>query len=162
MSKDLYADYSINDFDKYDCLKLSKGIYLLLLFVLRGYIIWLISVTNMQDRVSTIQMMFPETSMFYLSLLSGAIGLFMVLVIGLRKPDAPNWIKVCWRHCRKFLVVALCFDLLISSIGFFYWQIIPLNLLLSYAIVAIIFIGFIYSSQKVSLNISEFPEKLPE
>jgi len=162
MSKDLYADYSINDFDKFDCLKLSKGIYLLLLFVLRGYIIWLISVTNMQDRVSTIQMMFPETSMFYLSLLSGAIGLFMVLVIGLRKPEAPYWIKLCWRHCRKFLVVALCFDLLISSIGFFYWQIISLNLLLSYAVVAILFIGFLYRSQKVRLNISEFPEKLPE
>jgi hypothetical protein len=116
----------------------------------------------MQDRVSTIQMMFPETSMFYLSLISGAIGLFMVLVIGLRKPEAPHWIKICWRHSRKFLVVALCFDLLISSIGFFYWQIISLNLLLSYAVVTIILIGFLYKSQRVRLNISEFPEKLPE
>jgi len=162
MSKDLYADYSIGDFDKFDCLKLSKGIYLLLLFVLRGYIIWLVSVTNMQDRVSTIQMMFPETSMFYLSLLSGAIGLFMLLIIALRKPEAPRWVKACWRHSRTFLVIALCFDLLISFIGCFYWQIISLNLLLSYVVVAAIFIGFLFKSQKVRLNISEFPEKLPE
>ncbi len=162
MSKDLYARYSISDFDKFDCLKLSKGIYLLLLFVLRGYIIWLISVTNMRDRVSTIQMMFPETSMFYLSLLSGSIGLFMMLIITLRKPGAPNWVKYFWKNCRNIFVVALCFDFVISFIGFFYWQIISLNLLLSYAVVAIIFIGFLYRSQKVNLNISEFPEELPE
>jgi len=162
MSKELYADYSISDFDKYDCLKLSKGIYLLLLFVLRGYIIWLISVTNMQDRISTIQMIFPQTSMFYLSLLSGAIGLFLILVIALRKPEAARWVKICWQHCRKFLVFAISFDLIISFIGCFYWQIISLNLLLIYVVIAITFIGFLYRSQKVSLNISEFPEKLPE
>jgi len=162
MSRELYADYSINDFDKFDCLKISKGIYLLLLFVLRGYIVWLISVTNMQDRVSTIQMIYPQTSMFYLSLLSGVIGFFMLLIIALRKPEAPQWVKICWRHCRKILVVVLCFDLIISFIGCFYWQIISLNLLLTYVIVTIAFVTFLYKSQKIRLNIGEFPEKLPE
>jgi len=107
-------------------------------------------------------MIFPQTSMFYLSLLSGVIGLFMLLIITLRKPGAPQWVKICWRHCRKMLLLVLCFDLMISFIGYFYWQIISLNLLLTYVIVTVVFVTFLYKSQKFRLNISEFPEKLPE
>ena len=61
----LYQTYSIEDFDKFDCVKLSKVFYLVLLFVLRGYLVWLISVTNMKDRVVTMQWIYPETRLFF-------------------------------------------------------------------------------------------------
>lgn len=162
MPRKLYAKYSIEDFDKFDCLKLSKGIYLLLLFVLRGYIVWLMSVTNMQDRTGTIQLIYPQQSLFYLSLLSGAIGLFIVLIITLRRPEAPSWIKFCWSYCRVFFVTALCFDFFINIVGYFYWKIISLNWLLIQATIILMFIVFLYKSQRVKLNIREFPQKLPE
>ena len=98
MANPLYANYGPRDFDKFDCLKLSLVLYVMLAFVLRGYLVWLMSVTNMRDRVSILQLAYPQTSLFYLSLLAGAIGLFVVLLICLRKPNGPAWVKKCWPY----------------------------------------------------------------
>lgn len=157
-----YQEYSINDFDKFDCLKLSKRFYLVLLFVLRGYLVWLISVTNMKDRVATMQWIYPETSLFFLSLISGGIGLFVVLIISLRRPDAPLWVIKVWPHCRTLMVVALLFDLIINSLGFFYWQLTSITWLIGQAIIVVALIAYCYSSKRMHINLIEFPQNLPE
>ena len=157
-----YRQYSVEDFDQYDCLKLSKRFYLVLLFVLRGYLVWLLSVTNMRDRVSIISWIYPETSLFYLSLISGTGGLFVVLIISLRRPEAVNWIQVSWLHSRKILITALLFDLLTHGIGFFYWQLISLEWLVMQAILTITLIFLCYNSERFKINLAEFPQKIPE
>jgi len=157
-----YKQYSVEDFDNYDCLKLSKRFYLVLLFVLRGYIVWLMSVTNMRDRISIISWIYPETSLFYLSLLSGILGLFVVLIISLRRPEAANWIQVSWQHSRKLLIAALLFDLLTHCIGFFYWQLISIEWIIMQVIITITLIVLCYNSERFTINLTEFPEKIPE
>jgi hypothetical protein len=157
-----YQQYSVEDFDNYDCLKLSKRFYLVLLFVLRGYIVWLMSVTNMRDRISIISWIYPETSLFYLSLLSGLVGLFVVLIISLRRPEAASWIQVSWRHSRKLLIVALLFDLLTHCIGFFFWQLISIEWIIMQIIITITLIVLCYNSERFTINLTEFPQKIPE
>ena len=157
-----YQQYSVEDFDHYDCLKLSKRFYLVLLFVLRGYLVWLMLVTNMRDRISIISWIYPETSLFYLSLISGTVGLFVVLIISLRRPEAGNWIQISWKHSRKILIAALLFDLLTHGIGFFYWQLISVELLMMQTIVIIGLIALCYSSERFKINLAEFPQKIPE
>lgn len=157
-----YQQYSVEDFDNYDCLKLSKRFYLVLLFVLRGYLVWLMSVTNMRDRVSIISWIYPETSLFYLSLISGAVGLFVLLIISLRRPEAASWIQISWQHSRKILITALLFDLLTHGIGFFYWQLISVEWLVMQAIITIALIILCYKSERFTINLAEFPQKIPE
>jgi len=157
-----YKKYTVEDFDNYDCLKLSKRFYIVLLYVLRGYIVWLMSVTNMRDRVGVIQWIYPETSLFILSLISGAIGIFVVLVISLRRPDAHKWIKWAWKNCRLFLVAALLFDLAANVIGFFYWQLFSSSWLMTQVIIVFSLISLCFTSERMILNLKEFPEKLPE
>lgn len=157
-----YQQYSVEDFDSYDCLKLSKRFYLVLLFVLRGYLVWLMSVTNMRDRVSIISWIYPETSLFYLSLVSGAIGLFVVLIISLRRPEAPNWVQVSWQHCRAILITALLFDLLTHAIGYFYWQLLSVEWLIMQTIISFSLIFLCYNSERFQINLEEFPQKIPE
>ena len=157
-----YQEYSIEDFDKYDCLKLSKRFYLVLLFVLRGYLVWLMSVTNMKDRVSTMQWIYPETSLFFLSLVSGIIGLCVVVIISLRRPNAPNWVKAIWPYCRAMLVMALIFDLSINLIGFFYWQLTSMVWLVYQGLIVFILIGLCFTSKRMQINLVEFPQMLPE
>ena len=157
-----YKKYSIKDFDSYDCLKLSKRFYIVLLFVLRGYIVWLMSVTNMRDRVEIIQWIYPETALFFLSLISGAIGLFIVLIISLRRPDAPKWVQLSWLNCRKLIVVALLFDFITNVIGFFYWQLLSVSWLLTQAVIVCGLITLCFTSKRININLHEFPEKLPE
>lgn len=160
--KKKYQQYSVEDFDSYDCLKLSKRFYLVLLFVLRGYIVWLMSVTNMRDRVSIISWIYPETSLFYLSLVSGAIGLFIVLIISLRRPKAGNWVQLSWKHCRVILITALLFDLLTHAVGYFYWQLLSLEWLIMQIVVSILLITLCYTSERFSINLEEFPQAIPE
>ena len=157
-----YQHYSVEDFDSYDCLKLSKRFYLVLLFILRGYIVWLMSVTNMRDRVSIISWIYPETSLFYLSLVSGAIGLFVVLIISLRRPDAANWVQVSWKKCRIILITALIFDLLTHAIGYFYWQLLSLEWLIMQVIISLLLMFLCYNSERFKINLEEFPQKIPE
>jgi len=157
-----YSDYSVEDFDKFDCLKLSKSIYLVLLFVLRGYLVWLMSVTNMQDRIGIIQWLYPQTALFYLSLLSGALGLFVVLVISLRRPEAKNWVRRSWPYCRVLLVCALAFDFIISLLGFFYWQLLSVPWLVMQGGVIAVLVYYCFASKRLAINLQEFPEKLPE
>jgi hypothetical protein len=157
-----YQHYSVEDFDQYDCLKLSKRFYLVLLFVLRGYFVWLLSVTNMRDRVSIISWIYPDTSLFYLSLISGVVGLYVLLIISLRRPQAANWIQCSWHHSRKVLIAALLFDLLTHGLGFFYWQLISAEWLVMQVIVTITLILLCFNSERFKINLAEFPQKIPE
>lgn len=160
MRKHQYAKYSLKDFNQFDCLKLSKSIYAILAFVTRGYIVWILSISNMKNQTSTIEMVFPDPKMFYLSLVSGAVGLFVILVISLRRPDAYPWVKICWQHIRKFLLFALIVDLIVSLIGYFYLSIISLSWLLIQLSITLLLIVFLYTSHKLRLNIQEFPPEL--
>jgi hypothetical protein len=157
-----YAQYSVNDFDKFDCVKLSKTIFLILAFVLRGYLIWIISVSNMQDKVGIMQWVFPEKEMFYLSLVSGSIGLFIALIISLRRPDAAEWVKWSWRQTRILLVFAMFFDLLISVLGFTFFQLLSMPWLMVQACLAVVASIYLFKNKKVAINLAEFPEKIPE
>jgi len=157
-----YQHYSIEDFDSYDCLKLSKRFYLALLFVLRGYIVWLLSVTNMRDKTSTLQWLYPEISLFYLSLFSGAIGLYILLVISLRRPDAQLWIRVSWKYIRVIMVTALLFDLLTHLAGYVYWQLSSISWIITQAIITLALIFMCYKNKRLNVNLNEFPQKLPD
>lgn len=157
-----YRQYSVQDFDSYDCLKLSKRFYLVLLFVLRGYLVWLISVTNMRDKVSIISWIYPETSLFYLSLVSGAVGLFVLLIISLRRPEAANWVETSWQHCRKILITALLFDLFTHAAGYFFWQLLSVEWLIMQTVISITLIFLCYNSERFKINLEEFPQKMPE
>ena len=161
-STNAYLEYSVQDFDNYDCLKLSKRFYLTLLFILRGYIVWLMSVTNMRDRVGIIEWIYPQTSLFYLSLISGAVGLFVLLIISLRKPDAPSWVQLCWRYCRVIMIVALAFDFSTHAIAYLFWDLLSVSWLITQAVITFALIGLCYSSERLNLNLKEFPQKLPE
>ena len=157
-----YQHYSVGDFDSYDCLKLSKRFYLVLMFILRGYIVWLMSVTNMRDRVGFISWIYPETSLFYLSLISGAVGLFVVLIISLRRPEAASWVKISWQHCRTILTMALLFDLLSHVVGYVYWDLFSLEWIIVQVIVSSALISLCYTSDRFKINLEEFPQKVPE
>ena len=159
-NRKLYAEYSIGDFDKHDCLKISQSIYLILLFVLRGYIVWIMSVTNMKDRVSIIEFVYPDPKLFYFSLFSGMAGLFVVFLLALRRPDASLWVQKIWPHSRKVILFALLFDLLITMLGFWFWQLFSaVELLLHIAVVTGLTV-YLFKSQRFCINLMEFPQKV--
>lgn len=157
-----YSTYSINDFDRFDCLKLSSGLYWALLFVLRGYVVWLFSVANMKDHTSFLSLVFPDKHLFYLNLISGLPGLFVFLLICLRRPNAAPWVKYCWRKSHYFLLVALIFDFFVMFYAYFtgaiqtlMWGSFQLGFMLLFAL-------YFFMSKRLSINLTEFPEPFEE
>ncbi|XQW86372.1 DUF2919 family protein [Thalassotalea piscium] len=161
-NKQRFAQYQPSDFDQFDCVKMSKYFYLLLTLILRGYIVWIMSVTNFNNKVGVIEWIYPDPLLFYISLLSGIIGLFVVLIMSMRRPDAPNWVKKCWRNIREFFVVALCFDWIVNVGAYFYDILYTLPLIILHGGLVIVALFFLYTNQRIQINIEEFPEKLPE
>lgn len=159
---DKFRHLSVSDFDKYDCVKISLLVYISLIFILRGYLIWLMSVTNMQDRVGIIQWVYPQTSLFYLNLLSGILGLFVLLVLSLRRPEAANWIVKIWPYTRYILIVALLFDMSVSIVGSWYLEELSFFWHIIHALVTLMLITLLIKDKRLTINLSEFPEKLPE
>ncbi|WP_286235499.1 DUF2919 family protein [Thalassotalea sediminis] len=161
MSKQ-YANFGPADFDKYDCVKIAGGIYLILLFVLRGYLVWLMSVTNMQDRVGIIQWVYPDPKLFYLSLASGLGGIFSVFLLSMRRPGANEVIKTLCGQIRTILMIALLFDWLVNLIAYYYWQLQSVQWLIINTIVIILASLYLFLSNRVSINLQEFPVKFSE
>jgi len=156
-----FRDFLPSDFDKYDCVKLSKVFYLALLFLLRAYFAWVMSVTNMKDQVGIIQFLYPDPQLFYLNLLSGVFGLVLLVMLSLRKPDAPKWVKKLWPQARFIIILALLFDIGVSLYGL-QLAILPFDYFFAEVAVCLLIIFLCFNSKKLSINLTEFPEPLPE
>lgn len=157
-----YANYSVNDFDKFDCLKLSKLIYLVILFVMRAYIVWVISISNFQNQTSFIAIAFPEKQVFYMNLASGALGFLLLVVVSLRRPESYTWVKNIWPHARKLMIIALFFDLFVNIFAYYYWQLTSIAWLSAQVAITLALIYYSAKSKRLAINLQEFPEKLPE
>jgi len=138
------------------------SIYLVLLFVLRGYFVWIMSVTNMRDRIAIIEFVYPDTSLFFLSLLSGALGLIVVALLSLRRPNAASWVQKSWPYCRIIMITALMFDLVVSIVAYSYWQLLSITWLLIQVSIVIALITLCGKSQSLAINLREFPVLLVE
>lgn len=156
------AKYSINDFDKHNCLKLSFIFYFILAFLLRGYVVGILSLSNLRDKLSLIQWVYSDSSLFYLSLATGIPGLLLLIVVFSRKPNASNWVEKLW--C-KFLVlssIAVCIDLS------FYWgqRVLfgmgKLDWLIAQTVVGIGLLILAKKSKRVKINLAEFPQEIDD
>lgn len=160
--KNYYRGLSVSDFDRYDCLKIAKWYFLALAYVLRGYLIWLMSVTNMQNSTEIIAIFYPDPKLFYLNLFSGCLGLLVVLVWSLRKPKAAHWVVVFWPRTRILLIVALAFDVIVLWGAYWQEQLMPLFQVIAQTLIAALLAFACLKSKRLTLNLSEFPQSLPE
>ena len=157
-----FKHYSVDDFDRFDCVSLSSTWYFALAYLLRGYLVWLMSVTNFNDQVGVIQWIYPEPKLFYLNLLSGSLGLFVVLIISLRRPNASNWVKKLWPHSLTLVALALVLDCLVVMVGFYWWQLTEITAVAMQLSVAATALLLCFRSKRLKINLTEFPEPLPE
>lgn len=157
-----YARLTPRDFDKYNCVNLSTGIYMMLAFLLRGYLIWVMSVTNLKNGTSFLTWVYPESFIFYLSLISGSIGLFIILVMTLRRPDAPEWVKRAWHHINWWFYGAIAFDFTITVWFYFIGSYIALSTIVIHLVIVLTCLLYIIKNQRFNLNLTEFPEHFTE
>jgi hypothetical protein len=159
-NSELYRHFSVNDFDRYDCLKLPWFLYLLLAYLMRAYLGFLFSVSNLTDKTAILGWLFPDPRLFYLSLYSGIPAVIMAVVIALRHPGSGAWVRLGWRHFRKLALLALVIDALMVLLEYWHFRYIGLAQMLWQTGFVLTGTGYLFFSTRLQLALSEFPQTL--
>ena len=77
--------------------KTPSSLLFLLLFFLRGYAAWIISLTFIEDRTRLLKFFYTSTEQFGLALLVGAPALFVLILLTQVKADIPAWVSTSFR-----------------------------------------------------------------
>ncbi|TLU67491.1 DUF2919 domain-containing protein [Thalassotalea litorea] len=157
-----YAKYSLKDFDRNQCLKLSWWFYLVMIYLNRAYLVGLLSVVNMRDKLQFIQMIYPQPETFYVALVVSIPSLLFVYVVFFRKPDASRLVHYLWPNMIWLAFVILVIEALLFSVYSIIWQgNISAEVYLQWFI-ALIVIACGMWLPRVRLNLAEFPEQVEE
>lgn len=102
--------YSIASYDKYLSLRVSGGMWLIFFFLLRPYIIGLMSVVNRNDRMQLIDMIYSSHLSMSLSALAGIPVILLIYGWSRRSPGASPFVQWIWRKGRILLAVSAAFN----------------------------------------------------
>ena len=159
---------SCKDYDTFLCLKISSGMWLVILYLLRPYIL-LISTFRMGRGGGKSEGISVLRDMVYPDDFSLALGIFatvpvLILMYGWikRKPGAPDYVRKIWRHGSGILTVAAVLNIVIVFV--------PLLLGLIHHIhpagwvqvaLSLPIILYLYASQRVKDTFADFPAEQP-
>jgi len=108
--------YSIASYDKHLSLKVNGVMWLMFLFLLRPYVVGLMSVVNRSDKMQLINMVYSDQLSMSLSALSGIPVLLLLYAWARRAPGASSFVKKIW---AKGSVLVVFSAVLNSAIVFF-------------------------------------------
>lgn len=154
--------YSISDYDKQLTLKVELGLWLTMLFLLRPFVIPILSIVNINDRMELINFVYPDKLDMVLTTIAAIPAGFVIYAFINKKSEASDFIRKVWRNGRYILIVsavmniAIIFVPLLLEVKHKIDMISWLQLTVSAAI--IVYLRF---SQRVRDTFLDFPESQP-
>jgi hypothetical protein len=157
-----FRNFTVKDFDRYDCLKPPWLLYLVLAYLLRGYLIFIFSVANLSDKTAILTSIYPQPESLYFSLLAGLPALLFMLIIAGRTPEAPRWLKIGWHYGKQCLTFAIAVNLFIELFGYFSLEQTSSKPLLIHLFCSLLGVLFVIKSTRLKLALADFPVKLEQ
>lgn len=105
--------YSIEKYDKHLCLRMNDTLWLILLFLLRPYLVTIISLANRTDRSGMINMIYSDKMALWWGLLAGVPAILVIYAWTRKKPGATSFVRAVWRRGRELLVASAIFNMAI-------------------------------------------------
>ena len=157
--------YSFEEYDKYLCLKPSRGLWLVVLFLLLPFVFMLLTflfgrrggdTTFLKDMQ---EVLYPDNLSFMLAFLASMPTLIFMYAWIRRKPGASENVKKICRNGVVILsataimnVIVIFVPLLTRGISSIHW--------VGWVEAALLFviIGYLHSSQRVKDTFSDFPK----
>jgi len=106
-------NYSFSNYDKHLCLVPDFNMWFIFLFLIRPYVVLVISLANRNDRMGLINLLYTDKLMLSLGALAGIPALLVVYSLIKRDPDASDYIKKIWHKGRLLLGVSAFFNILL-------------------------------------------------
>ena len=128
-------DMQWQDFDLEGKVKIPVGFYLILAYLMRGYLIWIVSLTYREDTGLLLSLIYPDMRVFTLILLLGLPAVICFILFGLRSQTQKPWFIWCWSKQKTLLLFTLALDLglqawtIVQHPTQIHWSQIPLAIL---------------------------------
>ncbi|NVK26286.1 MAG: DUF2919 family protein [Gammaproteobacteria bacterium] len=99
------------DFDFEGKVKIPLGYYLVLLYLLRAYALWVVSLTYREDPTLILSLVYSDKSLFFYSLVIGIPAILTFTLFSLKSQKEKPWFARLWRKQHLVLSLALVLDL---------------------------------------------------
>lgn len=98
--------HSIACYDKNLCLKPNIEIWVGLLFLLKPYLVLLLSVANLRNKSGFIDLIYADRLDMSLGALAGVPAVFLMYALLKRKPGASPFVKSIWARGRILMAIS--------------------------------------------------------
>ncbi|MGB1297009.1 MAG: DUF2919 family protein [Psychrobium sp.] len=105
------------DYDKHGCIKLPLLLYVALAYLLKGYVIWIVSLSYRENPATLLNVFYPSRSDFYHALIIAFPAVFCAIVFSIRRVNMPMLVKWLWHKIRYLLILSASVQL-----GYSIWQ----------------------------------------
>lgn len=85
-------------------------LYLMLIFLARGWCVFIASLTQASDRAGLVALVYPQKSDFLMALMAGAGALVVYSLIIAERKRSPWWIQPIFKYIKWLLLALLCID----------------------------------------------------
>lgn len=157
--------YDFRDYDKYLALKINAGLWLVIAYLLRPYIVLIASFrmgrgggAGDSDLAAIKQLLYPDDFSLALGIVTTLPVLLLMFGYMKRKPSAGAFIRIIWRNGLRLLGLAVGLNVFIifvpvltgiaSRVHLAGWIQIALSLVI---------LGYLMNSQRIRDTFADFP-----
>jgi len=156
--------YDFSEYDKYLCLKVSAGLWFVILYLLRPYIILAASLrmgrggSGAAGAGGVRNLLYPDDFSLVLALLATVPALLFVYAWTRRRPGAGVLVKQLWKNGANLLAAAAVLNIVIVFVPLLTGAVTRVHLLgwVQIALVPVI-VGYLYSSRRIRDTLEDFP-----
>jgi len=154
--------YDFRDYDKYLALKLSAGVWLVIAYLMRPYIVLIASFRmgrgGSQDEKGIRQLLYPDDFSLMLGIVVTMPVLILMFAYMKRKPSAGTFIRALWRNGKNLLGSAAILNIVIVFVPIMTEVISRIHAAGWIQIgVSIVILGYLFTSQHVKDTFADFP-----
>ena len=160
--------YSFSDYDKYMSLKLDSGVWLIIAYFLRPFIMKISTIQmgrgTKSDSVSGLKdLVYPNDFGFFIAFLATIPVILLILAYMKRKPGAPEWVRKIWRNGRTLLIVTAVLNIVIIFVPFLMDLTHRINMLgWGQLAIAAYILYYLYTQQRLKDTFADVPKDDPE
>jgi len=151
--------YPFSAYDKYLTLKMSPGLWLIMVYLMMPYVVTIISVVKKRgDRMAIINMVYPDRSSLGISAVVSLVALGLIYAWARRSPVAPPHVRWIWHRGRIFLFSAILVNVLAIVAAFFNqdFYVVTYTIKLNLIVSALICV-YLFTSPRVRDTFADYP-----
>lgn len=85
-------------------------LYLMLIFIARGWCIFIASLTQSSDRAGLVALFYPQKADFIMALIAGGGALLLYACVIAERKRSPTWIRPAFNQLKWLLLLLLLLD----------------------------------------------------